>query len=160
MARVIALKPINEIVAKLRERYDRDAAEAVERYKRYGDEAIAKVDNNRRAFAMLDAAGIDLQLYEWDNGVCATIDLGFFPSTRAGSRALADKLRTIRVALESKLGLPEKGIVDDKRAHLRFTICPVDFPEIKIVYQRRLPKGAKCKIVTTRSTYRSLVCEA
>jgi len=139
---------------------EKEAAGAAERYLRWATEKVKNIEDNRRAFAMLDAAGIDLQLYSWDRGANYEINLGFFPSTRIGSRALADKLRTIRVALDCKLGQPEKGVVDDKRAHLQFTIHPVDFTGIKIRYERRLPKGAKCRIVTQRSTYRTLVCEA
>jgi hypothetical protein len=38
-------------------------------------------------------------------------------------------------------------------------MTPEEVPGCSIVYTRRLPRGAKCKIVTSRSTYRRVVSE-
>ena len=111
---------------------------------------------------MLDAAGFDIKLYYWAHGDDFKVELGFLPSTKKGSRELADKLRAIRHIIDAKLGLPSKQLENCSKkggSHVLFTISPPDYPGMEITYTRKLPKGSKCKIVTTRNVYRSLVCE-
>ena len=57
--------------------------------------------------------------------------------------------------------MPCKCLEDggESKGHVQFKLTPEYVPGCSIVYTRRLPRGAKCKVVTTRSTYRRLVCE-
>jgi hypothetical protein len=156
--RKVELLPIQEVIDNLKAECEQHIRSEVDYYRKSLAERIEKVERNRPVWALLDAAGIDMYLSK--HTTCDTdIELGFFPSTKAGSRELADKLRLIRGILECKLGLPSKRVANDKKGHIAFTLSPDAYPGIDICYTRRLPKGAKCKIVTQRSVYRSLVCE-
>ena len=84
---------------------------------------------------------------------------GSFHSTGAGNRKLAKAVRGIRKALDCQVKLDEKDLADAKKKLVSITLRPVTFPTVRIRYTRKLPKTAKCRIVTHRSIYRSLVCD-
>lgn len=153
------IKPLSECIDTIKKGCEESIESSIKYHRDQCDEKIAKVERNRPIMALLDAAGFKIKTYYWDHGADFKVDLGFFPSSRAGSRELADQLRTIRLLIEEKLGTPGKEIDDDKKGHVLFTLQPPAIPGMHITYSRRLAKGAKCKIVTTRSTYRRLVCE-
>ena len=153
------IKPLSECIASINETCEREIDQTVKYHRDARDEKIAKLERNRPIMALLDAAGFKVKTYYWDHGADFKVELGFFPSTGAGSRDLADKLRAIRLLIEEKLGTLAKEIDDEKKGHVLFTLQPPAYPGMRITYSRRLPKGSKCKIVTTKSTYRRLVCE-
>lgn len=157
--RNIELRPISTIVDEIREKAKKDAETAYRRALEYAEERIVMIERNRQAFALLDAAGIDLALPSWTSGAGTEIDLGFFPSTKAGNRELAAKIRLIRLTLDCQLKQEGKDLADPKRRHVTLTLVPVEFPGIRINYQRKLAKNAKCKIVRRKSVYSTLVCE-
>jgi hypothetical protein len=153
------IKPLQECIDNIKKGCAESTESSIKYHKDQCAEKIAKVERNRPIMALLDAAGFKIKTYYWDHGTDLKVELGFFPSTRAGSRSLADKLRTIRQLIDAKLGTPGKELADESKGHVLFTLQPPDFPGMRITYTRRLPRGAKCKIVTTRSTSRRLVCE-
>lgn len=117
------------------------------------------VEMNRQAAAMLDGAGINLYLPRWMKGHRIEVDLGFFPSTRKGNRALADAVRTVRLALGCRFQDGGKDVADEKKKWVQFTLIPVNYPDVRVHYCRKLPRQAKCRIVKQRSVYTTLVCE-
>lgn len=160
MASTNNLRPINDIIAKIRAEAERDIVNNAKYLREAAERKIARVETNRRALALLDGAGFDLDLPEWHSGSNYTLDLGFFPNTRAGHRALAEKVRAVRLALDCRLAPGGKQVDDAKKGTVTFTLDPVDFPGIEVAYTRRLPRSAKCKIVRERRTVTTLVCEA
>jgi hypothetical protein len=155
------IKPLHECIDSINKGCQESIVSSIKYHRDQCAEKIAKAERNRPIMALLDAAGFKIKTYYWDHGADFKVELGFFPSTRAGSRALADELRTIRLLIDTKLGTPGKELADDgeSKGHVLFTLQPPDLPGMRITYTRRLSRGAKCKIVTTRSTYRRLVCE-
>jgi hypothetical protein len=155
------IKPLSECIDNIKKGCEESIESSVKYHRDQCAEKIAKVERSRPIMALLDAAGFKIMTYYWDHGADFKVELGFFPSTKSGSRALADILRTIRQLIDAKLGTPGKELADDgeSKGHVLFTLQPTDFPGMRITYTRRLPRAAKCKIVTTRSTYRRLVCE-
>ncbi len=144
--------------------------EAIEPAKRNRDEWIAScvesytkdcIERNRPLIAMLDSEGFETDNLWGAHGAEFRVKLGFFPSSRVGSRRLAEKLRTIRHILGCKLGLSAKCLEDggESKRHVQVKLTPEEVPGCSITYTRRLPRGAKCKIVTPRSTYRRLICK-
>jgi hypothetical protein len=149
-----ATKPLQECIECIKKGCDESIESSIKYHRDQCDEKIAKVERNRPIMALLDAAGFKIKTYYWDHGADFKVELGFFPSTISGSRALADKLRTIRQLIDAKLGTPGKELADDgdSKGHVLFTLQPPDFPGMRITYTRCLPRDAKYKIVTTRST--------
>jgi hypothetical protein len=155
------VKPLQECIDSIKKGCKESIESSIKYHRDQCTEKIAKVERNRPIMALLDAAGFKIKTYYWDHGADFKVELGFFPSTKSGSRALAENLRTIRQLLDAKLGTLGKELADngESKGHVVFTLQPPDFPGMRITYTRRLPRGAKCKIVTTRSTYRRLVCD-
>jgi len=161
MGRSIALRPINDIIAEMRKNHEESVRNTVEYMNNEFRETIARIESNRLAFAMLDAAGIDLELPEWKRGASHDIELGYFPSTKAGNRELAGKLNTIRRALESPLQKESQHLEDAKKRLIKIKLAVKDFPGLAVYYIRKLPaKGkAKCRLVRERTTTVRLVCD-
>lgn len=158
MARHIELRPINDIIVDIRRETEEEIQRSTQSARQRAEDRIRAVELNRQAFALLDAAGFDLYLAEYLKGTSYTLDLGYFPQTKAGNKALVESLRKVRVTLGCRLENEGKEIADCKKKHITYTLKPVDFPNIRVTFERRLPPGAKCRIVTQRNTYRSLVC--
>jgi hypothetical protein len=155
------VKPLQECIDTIKKGCEESIESSIKYHRDQCAEKVAKVERNRPIMALLDGAGFRIKAYYWDHGADFKVELGFFPSTKSGSRALAGQLRTIRQLIDVKLGTPGKELADDgeSKGHVLFTLQPPDLPGMRITYTRRLPRGAKCKIVTTRSTYRRLICE-
>ena len=156
-----SLLPMDEAIDRAKKNRDEWIASCVESHTKECQEKIERIERNRPLIAMLDSEGFEIDNLWGAHGAEFRVKLGFFPSSGAGSRQLADKLRTIRHILGCKLGQPAKCLEDGgvAKGHIQFKLTPEDVPGCSIVYTRRLPRGAKCKVVTTRSTYRRLVCE-
>src|SRR5262245_4263148 len=97
--RFIDLRPIQDIIEAIRKEHEDAAARAIRR-----------VENNRRALADLDAAGVELQLGRWDRGEYVDVDLGEMPKSKAGRREFALKLNAIRRALGCALKVTGKSV--------------------------------------------------
>jgi hypothetical protein len=156
MSKFVNLPTIDQFAAECR----KNAIESVRRSVQYArEEARTKVENARQtrmALERLDAAGIEVACY---GNTYVHIDLGFFHSTGTGNRKLAEAVRGIRKALGCQVKMDEKDLADAKKKLVTITLRPVIFPTVRIRYTRKLPKTAKCRIVTHRSIYRSLVCD-
>src|SRR5262245_16344084 len=149
------LRPLPDIV----EDFLKEGREEAERsYKAALDRAqdrIKKAESTRLALALLDGEALAVT---YASTTYAEIELGFFPSTASGNRRLAEAVRGIRDAL-GRLRVDNKDVADAKKRRVCVTLRPVDFPTVRVVYTRKLPKGARCRIVRHRSSYTSLVCE-
>jgi hypothetical protein len=156
MSKFVNLPTIDQFAAECR----KNAIESVRRSVQYArEEAKQKVENakqTRMAMERLDAAGIEVSCY---GNTYVHIDLEFFHSTGAGNRKLAEAVRGIRKALGCQVKMDEKDLADAKKKLVAITLRPVNYPTVRIRYTRKLPKTAKCRIVTHRSIYRSLVCD-
>lgn len=86
----------------------------------------------------------------------AEIELGIFPSTASGNRRLAEAVRAIRDTLGCRLRVDNKDVADATKRRVCITLRPVDFPTVRILYARKLPKEAKCRIVRQVSRYKAL----
>jgi hypothetical protein len=160
MARSIELRPMQEIVDKIRQEARAQAESVAKGIVDEAEERIGRLESTRRGLAMLDCSGFDLQLREYQTGASIEVDLGFFPLTRGGNRRLAEQLRRVRIALDCRLAYHGKDDGDPRRGTVRFHFRPVDFPGVTVRYERKIPKGSKCKWVTRRSTYRTLICQS
>ena len=163
MSRLIELKPINEIIAAIQAEAEKDIQQIVESMRKQTADTIRRIELNRQAAALLDAAGFDLDLPWYVSGAYLTLDLGFFPQNRKGNMALAEKLRLVRNTLGDPLGAPSKGLSSDQK-RMEYSYTPEAWPGLTVKFSRRLPKPKpgqqlKCKVVTHRSTYKTLVCE-
>jgi hypothetical protein len=110
---------------------------------------VAKVEASYLAYSLLFGEGVAVEVSRWN------LDGGMFEVS-------VEQLPAIRRAL-GRLKLVNKYPVQRKRVRrLWFELRPVDeaFAHLSFRYQTKLPKGAKCRIVSTRSTsnYKSLVC--
>ena len=156
MSKFVNLPTIDQFAAECR----KNAIETVRRSVLYArEDAKKKVEDakqTRMAMERLDAGSIEVACY---GNTYVHIDLGFFHSTGAGNRKLAKAVRGIRKALDCQVKLDEKDLADAKKKLVSITLRPVNFPTVRIRYTRKLPKTAKCRIVTHRSVYRSLVCD-
>jgi hypothetical protein len=62
-----------------------------------------------------------------------------------------------------RLKLSGKEVVDCKKRTICVSLTPVTYPPITIQYVTRLPKTARCQIVTQRQpayTYKAIVCKS
>ena len=113
MSKFVNLPTIDQYAAECR----KNAIETVRRSVLYArEEAKQKVENakqTRMAMERLDAGGIEVACY---GNTYIHIDLGFFHSTGAGNRKLAEAVRGIRKALYSQVKVDEKDLADAKRS--------------------------------------------
>jgi hypothetical protein len=137
---MVEIIPIDEIIADLRLRYKRWAEDAQERYVKDCEEEIAKVIANRPALADLHAAGVAFAISKWTTGSDVSIYLGFFAHNKRANKALADKVRNIRLTLGCRLENTGKDIANEKKRTIRFTLTPVNFTGIRIKFDRKLPR--------------------
>lgn len=149
------LTPLNELVARLRKEGEEDAQRWAENARRQKLEQIQEAETNRQAVALLDAAEIPLSIV---SNLRCVINLGFFGLNKAGRRDLANAVRKIRDVL-GRMEVADKDVLNAKEKTIRITLKPVDYPTVKVRYEQKLPKGGKCKIVRSRSSYASLMCE-
>ena len=152
--RIMRPAPLSECAERIR----RDARQSADYYLKLGEERVAQMEGTRRAMMMLDASGFDLRVFEWSDCTSLDLPLGFFPNTKRGNADLADTVRRVRLALDCRLTQDHRDVSSDGK-RVVFTLKPVDFPGVRVTFERNLPSGAKCKIVRRRSTYATLVCE-
>ncbi len=150
------LENINDLVAEIRSSARREAQEAYERTLRRAEEQVEQVEGNRLAILRLNSAGIAIN---YAGKRSTSIYLGFFKNTKKGNAELAKMVKAIRLALGCRLEQTGKDVDSAEKKTVQFTLTPVDFPSVSIYFTRKLPPGAKCKIVRSRSSYASLVCE-
>lgn len=133
------LPNINELIAS-----EKQAAE-----QRLADK-IRKIENTYLAHGLLVGEGVALSANEYElTGADWEIDVKQLPAIR---RALG------------RLQLVNKTAVQNKRSYVWMVIAPADkaFEHLHFRYRQKLPKGAKCRIISRRYSYSSkaLVCEA
>jgi hypothetical protein len=153
----IDLPPLSELT----EQYRRDAEEEAQRWakstRERAEERIKKAETNRQALALLVEAGIEISSY---SATCTRIEIGFFPHTPAAGKKLADAVRQVREALGCRIHQDSTNVYDHKKKLVEVVLKPVDYPTVSIEFQRKLRKDSKCKIVCSRSTYSTLICES
>jgi hypothetical protein len=112
-------------------------------------ERLQSIDQTYQAAALLDAAGFEVPTFtNWNND-------GFHLEVE--QRDLPRVYRAL-----GRLKLAGKDLADCKKRLIKIALRPVDYPSIVIRYQTKLPRKAKCKIVTVREKarrYKSLVCD-
>lgn len=153
---IIRRTPIQEIINDLHKRFEENT-----QWRRKSLETeIARLEQNFQVVPMLDAAGIDLDI--WDSQMQdVTIQLGEIPPTKKGRAEFADKLRTIRKILGSRIKLSHKYLQNGRKKLIGFALTVEDYPGINIRYYQKLPKDSKCRIEKRKSkpsTDYSLVC--
>ena len=157
----MAIRPLFDVIDEINVRMNHNIKSSVENHRRIAAITIKAVEQNRQAFALLNAAGFDINVGNWEDGSEFTLDLGYFANNKKDNRKLAEQVRKVRMALDCHLNNEGKSLSDASKRLVRYNLQPVDFPGIRVVFRRKLPAGAKkCRIVTSRSSYKSLVCEA
>jgi hypothetical protein len=160
VGRLVAWASVAELEAQARHDSAENGRRHAEWLARELAEKLERIHQTRQAAALLDAAGVDLYLPDYHSGARLTLDLGFFKRTRAGNAALAAALGVIRRALGCRLERAGKDVHSAQENTVEITMRPSLFPAVKLKFQRRVNKHDRCKIVRSRSTFASLVCEA
>jgi len=122
-------------------------------------EKVKQIEENFQAAALLDAAGIPLDIHEYSTLHYLHVELGERGRSQKDRRAFVQTLHTIREALGCRLTVRNKDTASGKN-RVQITLVPVDWQGVSIRYTERLPRSAKCRIVTRKSSYRTLICEA
>lgn len=151
-----SLKPLDQYAAEIRRSTIVDAREYIKRARERVKENIEKARLNREAIGKLETAGIEVSDF---HTTYAYVTLGYFPQTKSGNANLAEAVRKVRLALGSPLKMHDKDVGNTKTKTVVFTLVAEKYPMIRVRFERKLPKGAKCRIVTQRSTYKTLVCD-
>ena len=138
-------------------RVDRDLAQNIAWHTEQAKRTKARIEENYQAAALLDGAGIPLDLSSYSRMEYVTIKLG-----RRTEKQRARLLRTIRELLECPLRFGGKDVAEGKGQWVVVRLEPRDYSGITITYEQKIPRKAnvKCRIVTTKTTTRRLVCEA
>jgi hypothetical protein len=153
----ITVRPIEEVLNDVRREMERCLENTRQRYV----EQIKSIEENRRLLPLLDAEGVPLTVYSWDNLSCIHIALGVRPETKKGRAEFAKMLQTIRRVLECPLKFDGKSLADARKKLVRIRLRAEGHPNVTVTYETKLPKGAKCQVVRkkVRFTEASLVCE-
>jgi hypothetical protein len=152
MGRYINVKPLNETIDAIkaniqfrRDLLDRELADK-----------IRDTELVRQAMAMLDGAGIPMHVSQYDDPHRLRINLGE-RLTKADNNRITQQLVTIRQLL-GKMKLYGKDLENAKRRLIGVELKCEDWP-VTVTYLQRLPRNAKCKIVSRRQPrYSTLVC--
>lgn len=150
------LRPIQDIIEKVKDEMRDQFRQARERCA----ERIASIEKHRLVIPMLDAEGVPMKFHSWDDQSSLDIDLGLRPESRRGKAEFARQLVAIRRIL-GRLRMTGQDVGDHRKRLVQVSLGSHDYPRVRIRYTTRLPKGAKCKIVTKRRSYvtSSLVCD-
>lgn len=112
---------------------------------------LPKIESNLRAQHLLATEGLDLCVSEW----C--------PDATTLELPKAKDLLKVRRALNCEMKVTgDKSPVGKSRKKIWVGVRAAGFPGLTIRYQAPLPKGSKCKIVSSKQrgwTSRSVVCE-
>jgi hypothetical protein len=136
---------ISEAYAQAEE-YHREALASAERSLK---ERKERIDATFQGAAWLSGAGFTvppIHKYNW-NDLQVAVE--------------KTELKRVHDAL-GRLKLSGKHIDDCKKRIIRVDLTPVAYPSITISYTTKLPRKAKCKIVTQRQrayTYKTLLCD-
>lgn len=152
------LRSVEEICMAIQEEMARRLADMASFYDKEAAEQIKAVTKNRPLILKLEEAGYNLDLYESSKGHQFTIDLGFFPSTKTGNQLLAAAVRNVRSVIGCRLKHVGNNLGDSKKDHIKAVLEAVDYPGVQVSFSRKAKKGLKCKIVTVKSSYKTLVC--
>lgn len=150
------LENINDAVARIRRQGEENALCYAQNARESAERDVQRAEAVRHALMLLVAEGIEPETVYTTS---MRVELGYFKTTKGGKKALAHAVRKVRLALGCRLELYDKSVEDAKKHILRWTLHPVDFPGVSIVFTTKLPASAKCRIVKTRSTYVSLQCD-
>ncbi len=156
----IYLRPLEEVVAELRTSMADRIVNQIKYVTRDHEQRIERVTKNRDALVRLDEAGFEIRLGSWQDGSSYALELGFFPNTKAGNKALSEQLRKARMALGCRLEGLSKSVANEKKRTVLMALSARDYPGISVTFERKLPTSAKCRLVKEHSTYYSLVCDA
>jgi hypothetical protein len=150
------LPTLEAFAAEVRKKTLEEARAYMKTVRQHAKERIEKAQQTREALMKLEAAGVVLAHF---NSTYAYIELGYFPATKNGNRRLAEAVRKVRLALGCPLNQAEKDVSDPKKKTVTITLIAAAYPSVRVQFQRKLPKGAKCRIVRCRSSYTTLVCD-
>jgi hypothetical protein len=125
-------------------------------------ERIKSIEENRRLLPLLDAEGLPITVYSWDDLSTLQIPLGVRPETKRGRAEFARKLQAIRRVLECPLKFDGKSLADARKKLVRMRLRAESYPNVTVTYETKLPKGAKCRVVRKNVRYSDfqLLCEA
>jgi hypothetical protein len=156
MGTSIQLDNLNDIISRIREQGEKDAEQWAKNAREQAEQSVKDAEQTRLAILLLGSVGIE-PTHIYDTSV--RIVLGFFPSTLKGNRALATTIRRFREALGCRITVEGKDVHDARKKQIRFILRAEDFPTLQITFLRRLPRGAKCRIVKQSTSWNRLVCE-
>lgn len=117
-------------------------------YEKERDGAEAKAQALVAMKAKLKAAGFECFIADWDMTVNVDIEEAQIPAV-------------YEIVGRLKGEEAEKEIVDAKKRLVRVTVEPADYPFVRVSYQTKLAKNAKCRIETIRhkaTREKKLVC--
>lgn len=157
MSNYINVRPIEAVLADVRQEMWRSLDATRKRYA----ERIKNIEEHRRLLPMLDAEGLPINVYDWEDLASIRIDLGVRPETKRGRAEFARKLQAIRRVLECPLKFESKSLADARKKLVRMYLKAEQYPNVTVVYSTKLPKGAKCRVVRkkVRFTEHQLLCE-
>jgi hypothetical protein len=142
------LKPLDEMIAKIKADAEDRKVETLKGIDAGVAESIQNLESTRLALALLLAEGvIDVKMGEWNPGESAWIDLGLCPKTKAGRITWGARFRAVKRALGAFSPHYDSYLADARRKLIEVVLTPLDFPTIRVKYQRRFIPGAKCRIV-------------
>lgn len=155
--RNIQLRSINDIMAL----EEAELEETIANFRHNARERQRQIELNFQAAALLDGAGVDLEIPEWTRLYHLHVELGDKPYLKKQWRErdqFVKKLNTIRHALGCPLKFHAKQASPDGKRVL-VTLAPTAYPHVRIRYAEKLRRGSKCKVVTRCYKSKELVCE-
>jgi hypothetical protein len=155
MSMLSDLPTLDQFAAEVRKKTLEDARSYVKNLRENAKERVERARQTREALQKLEAAGVVLAHC---HTTYAYIELGFFPTTKGGNSRLAEAVRRVRLALGCKLDMDGKEVNDAKKRLVTVTLRATNYPSVRVQFERKLPKGAKCRIVRCRTSYTTLVC--
>lgn len=162
MARPMVWKPLSDRVQAVLDGKAARIEQQIEYIERDTASTIAKIETNTLAAALLTEAGFDVPTNNWESGAYMEVELGHFPTTKAGRKAVNDLILKARRALDSRK-LEESGryVNDSDKDNVKIVVNlkAEEFPGLRLEYS--IPpsrsKRMKCKVV--KRTVLELVCK-
>ena len=154
----INVRPIEAVLADVRQ----ELCQSLDAMRKRYEERIKNIEQHRRLLPLLDAEGLPIHVYQWDDLSSLHIDLGLRPETKRGRTEFARKLQAIRRVLECPLKVDGKSLADARKKLVRMYLKAEGYPNVTVTYQTKLSKGAKCRVVRKKVRYSDyqLLCEA
>jgi hypothetical protein len=156
MSKLSDLPTLDKFAAEVRQKTLEEARAYVKNLRENANERIEKAKQTREALQLLEAAGVEVTHL---HPTYAYLELGYFPMTKSGNAALAAAVRKVRLALGCQLTQDGKEVNDAKKQLVTVTLRAAKYPSVRVQFERKLPRGAKCRIVRHRSSYTTLVCD-